>query len=127
MLVNARTAVEGIHADEQDVLAKIAEILYSTDVSCCARDICRGKKLTPNRMALNYRTMDNISKKRENRKKRPSDLLAMGIRTLDIASKTGFRFMASGGLEYKLLDSRYINQGTCEGIRPNTASLYQII
>jgi hypothetical protein len=38
MLVNARTAVEGIHADEQDVLAKIAEILYSTDVSFLAPD-----------------------------------------------------------------------------------------
>jgi len=33
MLVNARTAVEGITPEEQDVLAKISEILYSTDVS----------------------------------------------------------------------------------------------
>lgn len=33
MLVNARSAIEGLGDAEQDVLAKISEILYSTDVS----------------------------------------------------------------------------------------------
>lgn len=33
MIVNARVAVEGISAEEKDTLARITEILYSTDVS----------------------------------------------------------------------------------------------
>jgi hypothetical protein len=33
MLVNARSAVETLNDEEKDVLAKISEILYSTDVS----------------------------------------------------------------------------------------------
>lgn len=46
MLVNARTAVEGITGEEQDVLAKISEILYSTDVSCRSHHVVEGIELT---------------------------------------------------------------------------------
>lgn len=39
MLVNARSAVDTLNDEEKDVLAKISEILYSTDVSAPVTDM----------------------------------------------------------------------------------------
>lgn len=46
MLVNARSAVEGIAPEERDNLAKISEILYSTDVRVDANLTRRASRIT---------------------------------------------------------------------------------